>query len=75
MIEKLSTDAYQFDVTGHSTGGFTIVLKQVASGKTKVFKQASSSYDGLYAHMLSLTDDLCEQWFNERAPKKKKDKK
>jgi len=63
-MEKLSSAEYEFDVTRHSTGGLTIVLTQVSSGKTKVFKQAVGHSQSLYEHMCSLTDTLCEQWFN-----------
>ena len=70
-MEKLSTE-YEFDVTRHSVGGVTIVLTQVATGKVKVFRQAVGHAESLYSHMCSLTDSQCEQWFDQRKPKKKK---
>jgi hypothetical protein len=75
-MNKLSTAAYSFDVTHHSSGGSTVTLFQTESGKTKVFKiAASGSVAGLINHMNSLTDTLCEQFFNEGNHKKKKEKK
>lgn len=73
-MEKLTSAAYEFDVTKHSTGGFTIVLTQVATGATKIFKQAGGGNgESLFNHMLSLTDSQCEQWFNvAKKPKKEK---
>lgn len=71
-MEKLSSNAYEFDVTRHSTGGFTVTVFQVATGKTKVFKLASGRANSLFEHMLSLTDTLCEQWFNVGKPKAEK---
>lgn len=53
----------------------TITLTQVATGKTKVFFLARGNVERLTDHMNSLTDDLCSQWFNERPPKVKKEKK
>ena len=78
--EKLSSDAYSFvvvcspreDGLGEQTN---VVLTQASSGNTKKFAMYSASVDGALNHMMSLTDDLCGQWFNERQAKKKKDAK
>lgn len=72
--EKLSSAEYTFTVTKNADYSITTVLTQVSTGKTKTFFQASGSADGAHEHMLSLTDDLCSQWFNERPPKKEKKK-
>lgn len=70
--EKLSSNAYKFDLTLHGAGGVTITLTQVETGKTKVFWQAGArDIDGAYNHMCSLTDSQCEQWFNTGDRKKK----
>lgn len=78
MREKLSSNAYHFDVeqSTRSDGGvlITVTLHQMETGKTKVFTQHSGSVLGFVNHMNSLTDDLCSQWFNERQKKTKKEK-
>lgn len=72
--EKLSSDAYTFSVIKNADYSITTVLTQVKTGKTKTFNQASGSADGMHTHMLSLTDTLCDQWFNEKPAKKEKKK-
>lgn len=67
------TEAYTYDVVDHGDRTRTITLRQAATGKVKTFFLAGGqSISNLQNHMDSLTDSLCEQWFNERAPKKGK---
>lgn len=70
----LHSEAYTFTVE-QLLAECTITLTQVATGKTKVFFLARANKDNVIDHMNSLTDDLCSQWFNERQPKAKKEKK
>lgn len=78
-LTKLSSDEYSYVIKRdeqHGTRGVTVVLTQTSTGKEKHFFNAGAwtNVDGLFKHMNSLTDDLCSQWFNERAPKKKEKK-
>lgn len=74
-LEKLSSAEYTFTVTKNDDFSLNTTLTQVSTGKTKVFYQGAGSADSVHRHMLSLTDTLCEQWFNERPPKKPKKEK
>lgn len=74
MIQKLTSDEYQFTVT-RDTSGITVVLTDVTTSttKVKVFKMSGAlSADKVYEHMCSLTDSQCEQWFAAGERKKKK---
>ena len=70
-MEKLSTE-YDFDVTPHNVSGITITLRQLSTGKVKVFYVAVGYINKLHEHMRSLTDSQCEQWFTAGERKKKK---
>lgn len=79
MYPKLSSDDYDFrifDATKNGTDGVEIILCQKTTGKAKRFFCAAHKVPALQlvAHMNSLTDDLCAQWFNERPAKKEKKK-
>lgn len=69
-MEKLNTE-YNFVVTEHD-GCLTIVLTQLGTGATKIFKHIGGTRENMVNHMNSLTDSQCEQWFNVRKPKEKK---
>jgi hypothetical protein len=74
-MQKLSSTDYSYDVELVEKG-VTIVLTQIPSGKQKHFFLAGKkSVDSIIAHMGTLTDELCEQWFKEREHGKKKKKK
>jgi hypothetical protein len=77
---KLSTEYdYAFKVLACAQVGLQTTLRELSTGKEKVFFQAGAAFTSdeavasMQKHMDSLTDDLCSSWFKQR--ERKKDKK
>ncbi len=74
MLPKLTSDAYQFNVSRTEKGVLT-VLTQTETGNVKNFFNATGNVDAIAYHMNSLTDSQCEQWFNASKRVKKEKQK
>ena len=69
-MEKLSSSAYVFYIFPKEGGcGLDIDLHQITSGKVKEFYQAVGSIVAMTAHMNSLTDLQCGEWFKVKKEK------
>ena len=69
---KLSSDAYQFEVTLLSEGGLVLRIKQTSTGQVREFYKKVGHAYAMFNHACSLTDELCEQWFKAQKQGKKK---
>lgn len=70
-LGKLTSGLFEFDLTT-CTEGLTVTLIEVASGKQQLFHSKTGCPQAYFNHMMSLTDELCDSWFNKKKQKKKK---
>lgn len=70
-IRKLTTPRFGYVITSDGCQ-VTTVLVETETGNTKTFVTSAGSMNGHVSHMNSLTDELCESWFNTGKRKKGK---